>query len=453
MSAHGAARRTPIRHLLASAAEHGAVEVTGWVKTSRFSKNVSFIHIFDGSTTKTIQVVLSAEQAAELQTRLGIGASLRVTGRWVKSPGGEQALEVAADRIEVLGDSDAETYPIQKKATSFEYLRTIAHLRTRTNTFQSVFRVRNAVSWQIHKFFQERGFLWVHTPIIATADCEGAGEMFEIHTSHETPFFGTPAMLTVSGQLQVETFAEAFCDVYTFGPTFRAENSNTSRHAAEFWMVEPEIAFGDLNDVIALAEDFIREVARGTMAQCPDDFQFFDDRIEKGVIASIEKAISKPFDRITYAEAQEILKKSGRAFENPIGWGESLQSEHERFLAEQYFQGPVFVTDYPTEQKAFYMRLSDDERTVAATDLLVPRIGEIIGGSQREERLDVLQDQLRKRGMDSAPLWWYLDLRRFGSVPHGGFGLGLERMIMWLTGMQNIRDVVPFPRTPGNAAF
>jgi asparaginyl-tRNA synthetase len=453
---HGVDRRVPIRTLLATAGAEAPVVVTGWVKTSRFSKNVSFVHLYDGSTTKTVQVVLSAEQAAELGPKLGIGAAVRVEGRWVTSPAAGQPFEVHATGITVLGDSHPTDYPLQKKATSFEHLRTIAHLRPRTNTFQSVFRVRNALSWQIHRFFQERGFLWIHTPILAASDAEGAGEMFHVSAGEpkgEPPFFGRDVMLTVSGQLNVETFAEAFTDVYTFGPTFRAENSNTPRHAAEFWMIEPEICFANLDDLIALAEAFIKQVGLSTIAQCGDDFQFFDDRIEKGVVAAVTETLNKPFARITYTEAQEILKKSGKSFEFPIGWGESLQAEHERFLAEQHFKGPVFVTDYPTAQKAFYMRLSDDERTVAATDLLVPRIGEIIGGSQREERLDVLQDQLKKRGMDAAPYWWYLDLRRYGSVPHAGFGLGLERMLMWMTGMANIRDVIPFPRTPGHADF
>jgi asparaginyl-tRNA synthetase len=450
---HGVHRRTPIRHLLPSAREGASVVVTGWVKTSRFSKNVSFVHLFDGSTTKTVQVVLTADQARDLEARLGIGASVRVNGRWVASPAPEQPFEVAAETVEILGDTDPTTYPIQRKATSFEHLRTIAHLRPRTNTFQSVFRVRNALSWQIHRFFQERGFLWIHTPIIGSSDAEGAGEMFHVSTGGKEEFFGQPVMLTVSGQLEVETYVQAFTDVYTFGPTFRAENSNTARHAAEFWMIEPEIAFGDLDDVIALAEEFIKEVAKATHEQCAEDFDFFDQRIEKGVVQAVRDTLARPFARVTYTEAQEILAKSGRKFEYPIGWGTSMQAEHERFLAEEYFKGPVFVTNYPVEQKAFYMRLDDGGKTVSATDLLVPRIGEIIGGSQREERLDVLRDQMQRRGMSEAPYWWYLDLRRWGTVPHGGFGLGLERMLMWITGMQNIRDVIPFPRTPGHADF
>ncbi len=453
----GTGRRTPIRTLLTIAKADEAVVATGWVKTSRFSKNVSFMHLYDGSTTKTVQVVLTPEQTEALQSRLVVGACVRATGKWVVSPAKGQAFEIAADSIEVLGDVDASAYPIQKKDTSFEYLRTIAHLRTRTNTFQSVFRVRNALSWQIHKFFQERQFLWIHTPIISTNDAEGAGECFGLAHGKpgDPPFFGAPAMLTVSGQLNVECFAEAFTDVYTFGPTFRAENSNTARHAAEFWMIEPEICFADLDDVIALAQDFIQVVGRATIAQCAEDFEFFDARIaqDKEFTNKTLAILDRPFARITYAEAQDILLKSGKKFEFPIGHGTSMQSEHERFLAEEYFKGPVFVTNYPRVQKAFYMRLDDGGETVSATDLLVPRIGEIIGGSQREDRLDVLQEQLRVRNMPEAPYWWYLDLRRYGTVPHGGFGLGFERMLMWMTGMTNIRDVIPFPRTPGHADF
>jgi asparaginyl-tRNA synthetase len=450
----GVDRRIAIRHLLAGAVEGARVEVTGWVKTSRFSKNVSFVHVYDGSTTRTIQVVLDAAQAETWGPRLGIGAAVRFAGVWVKSPGGEQAFEVAAETVEVIGDSDPATYPLQKKATSLEHLREIAHLRPRTNTFQSVNRVRNALSHNIHRYFQERGFLWIHTPIISTADAEGAGEQFHVTAGTDPKgFFGQPSFLTVSGQLEVETHAQAFTDVYTFGPTFRAENSNTARHAAEFWMIEPEICFADLNDVIALAQDFLKVVVGRTLDQCAEDFAFFDKFIEKGVVGAVQKAIDADFARVTWDEAQDILVKSGRTFEYPVGPGTHLQAEHERFLAEEYFQGPVFVTNYPAEQKAFYMRLDDNGRTVSATDLLVPRIGEIIGGSQREERLDVLERRMRAMGLDPQTYWWYLDLRRFGTVPHGGFGLGLERLILWVTGMKNIRDVIPFPRTPGQAGF
>jgi asparaginyl-tRNA synthetase len=450
----GTSRRKTIRALLDTAEIGTAVEATGWVRTSRFSKNVSFIHLYDGSGTQTVQVVLQADADPELKNQLGVGAAVRVAGTWVESQGGKQAVEILADSVDIIGTCDPTTYPLQKKRTSFEHLRTIAHLRPRTNTHQSVLRVRNALAWQVHKFFQERGFLWIHTPIISASDCEGAGELFGVSVDGDpSAYFGHPTYLTVSGQLQVECMAQSHTDVYTFGPTFRAENSHTARHASEFWMIEPEMAFADLDDVISLAEDFIRTIANGTIAQCPDDMDFFNMRISKGVVEAIQEAVNQPFHRISYTEAQDILGKSGRSFEYPIGWGESLQAEHERFLAEEHFGGPVFVTDYPTDQKAFYMKLNDGGKTVACTDLLVPRLGEIIGGSQREERLEVLESESTRRGMDVSHLDWYMDLRRWGTTPHGGFGLGFERMLMWLTGMQNIRDVIPFPRTPGNARF
>ena len=314
--------------------------------------------------------------------------------------------------------------------------------------------MRHQLAWEIHRFFHERGFLWIHTPIISASDAEGAGELFNVtHGAKHEHFFGKPTFLTVSGQLQVECFSSAYTDVYTFGPTFRAENSNTTRHAAEFWMIEPEIAFADLRDDLALAEDFLKAMIRHLFEHCARDLDFFDQRISKGVVSAIQAAVNQPFNRVSYTEAQEILKKSGRSFEYPIGWGEALQAEHERFLAEEHFGGPVFVTDYPTDQKAFYMRLNDGGETVACTDLLVPRLGEIIGGSQREERLDILASEATRRGMDVSHLDWYLDLRRWGTTPHGGFGLGFERMLMWITGIQNIRDAIPFPRTPGNAHF
>ena len=455
----GANRRIPITKLIATAKIGEPVNVNGWVKTSRFSKNVSFLHLFDGSSTATVQVVLEAEQANALKAELGIGTAVSVQGTWVSSPGGKQSVEIAAQTVTVVGNCDASDYPLQKKRMSFEHLRTIAHLRSRTNTFQSVFRVRHALAWQIQRFFQDRGFLWIHTPIIASSDCEGAGEMFEISATgadankEADGFFGTPTFLTVSGQLEVECFAQSHTDVYTFGPTFRAENSNTVRHANEFWMIEPEMAFADLDDVIALAEEFIREVSLATIAQCPDDFDFFNERIDPGNVDAIRAILAKPFSRVTYAEAQRILIASGRKFDYPVGEGTHLQSEHERYLAEDHFNGPVFITDYPIEQKAFYMRRNDDGETVAATDLVVPRLGEIIGGSQREERLDVLDEMMALHNLPEAPYWWYRDLRRYGTTPHGGFGLGFERLLMWLTGMKNIRDVLPFPRTPGNAQF
>ena len=457
--AEATSRRTPIRTLLDDAREGAAVTVTGWVRTSRFSKNVSFVHLYDGSSAATVQVVLSAELAEAHKADLSVGAAVKVAGAWKASPGGRQDFEVEAEQITLVGASDASDFPIQRKRTGLEFLRTVAHLRPRTNTFQSVFRVRNAASWQVHRFFQERGFQWVHTPILTASDAEGAGEMFEVRVPGvEGDFFGKPAFLTVSGQLAVENFAQAFTDVYTFGPTFRAENSNTPRHASEFWMIEPEIAFADLQDDIALAEAFVREVVQGTIAQCEDDFDFFDERIEKGVVQAVLDAVSKPFHKITWHEAQQILAGSGRSFEFPIGPGTHLQSEHERFLAEEHFKGPVFVTNYPADQKAFYMRLDDapapdGTRTVAATDLLVPRIGEIIGGSQREERLNVLDARIAAHGLNPEDYWWYRDLRRYGSTPHAGFGLGLERLLLWMTGMKNIRDVIPFPRTPGQIGF
>jgi asparaginyl-tRNA synthetase len=452
--AHGTQRRIRIRTLLKNAVVGSPVEVTGWVRTSRFSKNVSFVHLYDGSGTETVQVVLQADADPELKTQLGVGTAVKVTGQWVESQGGKQSVEILADAVDIIGTCDPATYPLQKKRTSFEHLRTIAHLRPRTNTHQSMLRVRNALAWQIHRFYQDRGFLWIHTPIISASDCEGAGELFGVSVDGDpSSYFGQPTFLTVSGQLQVECMAQSHTDVYTFGPTFRAENSNTARHASEFWMIEPEMAFADLDDVISLAEDFIRTIANETLAQCADDMDFFDQRISKGVVSAIQTAVNQPFNRVSYTEAQEILKKSGRSFEYPIGWGEALQAEHERFLAEEHFGGPVFVTDYPTDQKAFYMRLNDGGETVACTDLLVPRLGEIIGGSQREERLDVLASEAARRGMDVSHLDWYLDLRRWGTTPHGGFGLGFERMLMWITGIQNIRDAIPFPRTPGNAHF
>jgi asparaginyl-tRNA synthetase len=453
-TAQGTSRRTSIKNLLAGARAGEAVVATGWVKTSRFSKNVSFVHLTDGSDTQTVQVVFAQELDAELKGRLGVGAAVRVHGAWVESPGGKQALEIRAESVEVVGDSDPSTYPLQKKATSMEHLRTIAHLRSRTNTHQSVIRVRNSVSWHIHRFFQERGFQWIHTPIITGSDAEGAGEMFAV-TAGDKPegFFGKPTFLTVSGQLEVECFAQSHTDVYTFGPTFRAENSNTPRHAAEFWMIEPEMAFADLDDVIALAEDFVRTVTRRVMHDLPGDLAFFDERVQPGLIASLEAAISEPFARITFAEAQQILMAADRTWEFPVGPTASLQSEHERYLAEEHFKRPVFVTNYPRDQKAFYMRVDDGGDTVSATDLLVPRVGEMIGGSQREERLDMLLQQIERHHVPAESLWWYVDLRRWGSTPHGGFGLGLERMLMWMTGMQNIRDVIPFARTPGNADF
>jgi asparaginyl-tRNA synthetase len=446
-------RRHTIKDTLATGSAGAPVHLTGWVRNKRISKAVGFLELNDGSTLANLQLVFSADglgpAAAEPVDK---GAAIEVHGTLQPSQGKGQQWEVIATSVEVLGPCPDE-YPLQTKRHSFEFLREKAHLRPRTRTFSAVFRVRNALAMAIHNFFQERGFLWIHTPIIAASDCEGAGDLFEVTSSENESFFGQQAYLTVSGQLNVESYASAYTDVYTFGPTFRAENSHTARHASEFWMVEPEIAFADLGNLLDLAEDFIRSVSFDVHERCPEDMEFFDRWIDKGILERVRSTLEKPFARMTYSEAIEVLEASGRTFEFPVEWGVSLQTEHERFLAEEHVKGPVFVTDYPTEQKAFYMRLSDDGRTVAATDLLVPRLGEIIGGSQREERGDVLTSEMARRGLESAPYWWYTELRRYGTTKHAGFGLGFERLLMYLTGMQNIRDVIPFPRTPGQADF
>ena len=447
-------RRTPIATLLATPDPDKLVEITGWVRNKRVGKNIAFLEVNDGSRLASLQLVFPADgplgtAAADAVDK---GAAVRATGKLVPSKGKGQSWEVLTESIEVVGGCD-EAYPLQTKRHTFEYLRTIAHLRPRTRTFAATFRVRNALAAAIHRFYQDRGFLWIHTPIIAASDCEGGGELFKVTNLDGSDFFGGPSYLTVSGQLNVEPFASAYTDVYTFGPTFRAEKSNTARHSAEFWMIEPEIAFADLNDVMNLAEDFVRTITNEVHERCPEDMEFFDKWVSKGVLGEVRDTVNKPFARMTYTEAIEALQASGQSFEHPTNWGAALQTEHERWLAEEHIKGPVFVTDYPTEQKAFYMRLSDDGRTVAATDLLVPRLGEIIGGSQREERLDILTAELNRRGMEEAPYWWYLELRRFGTTPHGGFGLGFERMLMYITGVQNIRDAIPYPRTPGQAGF
>lgn len=445
------------------------VTVKGWVRTKRDLKECTFVNVNDGSTLAGLQVVIPNTVAAATPAMkdLTTGAAAEFSGELVPSPGKNQAIELHAQQIHLWGGADPETYPLQKKRHSFEFLRTIGHLRPRTNTLGAVMRVRNACAMAIHQFFQERGFLWVHTPIITASDCEGAGELFTVTTLDlaqppKTPegqidfsqdFFGRRAYLTVSGQLEAEIMATAFTNVYTFGPTFRAENSNTSRHLAEFWMVEPEMAFCDLMGDMELAEAFLQFVFRYVLDHCPEEMTFFQERIDKSVMATAEQMASQPFARLSYTEAIQVLEKSGRAFEFPVAWGLDLQSEHERYLAEEYCQRPVIVYDYPAAIKAFYMRLNDDGKTVAAMDVLAPKIGEIIGGSQREERFDVLQQRIVSQGLDPAPYWWYLDLRRYGSVPHAGFGLGFERLVQFMTGMDNIRDVIPFPRTPGNAEF
>ena len=448
-----APRRTPIRALLAEAEQGRQVTLTGWVRNKRISKNVGFLELNDGSTLANLQLVFGERglgpDAAEPVAK---GAAIRAEGFLTASKGKGQAWEVIVTAIEVVGDCP-DDYPLQTKRHSLEFLREKAHLRPRTRTLSAVFRVRNALAMAIHDFLQERGFLWIHTPIIAASDCEGAGELFRVTDLEGKDFFGDPAFLTVSGQINVEAFASAYTDVYTFGPTFRAENSNTPRHAAEFWMIEPEIAFGDMDDLLALTEDFIRDIALSVHERCAEDMELFDRWIEKGVVSHVRETLARPFARMTYGEAMETLQRSGRGFEHPLGWGEALQTEHERYLAEEHVRGPLFITDYPTDQKAFYMRLSDDGRTVQATDLVVPRLGEIVGGSCREERLDVLRSELLRRGMEEAPYWWYAELRRYGTTPHAGFGLGFERMLMYLTGMKNIRDVIPYPRAVGQASF
>jgi asparaginyl-tRNA synthetase len=456
------------------AATGSRVAVRGWVRTRRDSKaGLSFIHVHDGSCFDPLQVVASRElpnydsEIAKLTT----GCAVIATGVLVQSQGKGQAIELQADAVEVVGwVDDPEAYPIQPKPASFEYLREVAHLRPRTNTLGAIARVRHCLSIAIHRYFHEHGFLWVHTPIITASDAEGAGEMFRVSTLDvanlaavpRTPagrtdfaqdFFGREAFLTVSGQLNVETYCLALSKVYTFGPTFRAENSNTSRHLAEFWMVEPEIAFADLAADADLAESFLKYILTALLDERGDDMRFFADRIDKGCIGRIEAFLKAPFERLTYTDAIAALGKSGKTFEFPVRWGMDLQSEHERWLTEEHLKAPVVVMNYPKEIKAFYMRMNGDEKTVAAMDVLAPGIGEIIGGSQREERLDHLDRRLAELHLDPAHYWWYRDLRRYGTVPHAGFGLGLERTIIYATGMANIRDVIPFPRTPGHAAF
>ncbi|MCE2464057.1 MAG: asparagine--tRNA ligase [Dehalococcoidia bacterium] len=460
-------RRTRVVDILSRENAGGEVLVQGWVKTKRSSKNVSFIQLNDGSTLKDLQVVVDETLPDyTLAESLSTGCSVSVVGSLVESPGKGQKYEVHARSVELFGYADPEEYPLQKKRHTLEYLREIGHLRPRTNTFGAMARVRNAVSFAIHSFFQSRGFIFLQAPIITASDAEGAGAMFRVTTldpnnppmkdgrvNYGEDFFGKPAFLTVSGQLEAEIFALALSDVYTFGPTFRAENSNTSRHLAEFWMVEPEVAFCDLEGLSELAEDFLKYIFTYVLENCGEDMVFFNQWYDKSAISTLEGIVSSTFEKLTYTEAVDILKSSGESFEFPVEWGHDLQSEHERYLTEVKIGKPVIVTDYPREIKAFYMRLNDDEKTVRAMDVLVPRIGEIIGGSQREERHDVLLERLRQTGLDERDFWWYMDLRSYGTVPHSGFGLGFERTVQFVTGVQNIRDVIPFPRTPNNAEF
>ena len=461
-----------IKHILASGQPGESLTIQGWVRTKRAAKKFTFIEVNDGSAMNGLQVVAGEDipgYAASME-RISTGASVAISGTLSESPGKGQRVELQASSLEVFGESDGETYPLQKKRHSFEFLRTIGHLRSRTNTLGAVFRVRNACATAIHSFFQEKDFLWMHTPILTASDCEGAGEMFTVtrfnlndipktkdgQTDYSQDFFGKPAYLTVSGQLEAEIMAMAFSNVYTFGPTFRAENSNTSRHLAEFWMVEPEMAFCDLEGNADLAEAFLKYVFSYVLEHCPDDMAFFNERIDNTILETAENIINSEFARITYTEAIALLEtaiKNGQKFEYPVSWGIDMQSEHERYLAEEHFKKPVIVTDYPKEIKAFYMRLNDDNKTVAAMDVLAPRIGEIIGGAQREERLDVLERRIEAAGLPKEDYWWYLDLRRYGTVPHAGFGLGFERLVQFMTGMTNIRDVIPFPRTPDNLEF
>ncbi len=444
-------------------------EIRGWVRTRRDSKGgFSFIEVNDGSCFGNLQVVAPAElsnYASEIQ-KLATGCSIVVVGELKESPASGQATELHATEVRVLGWADAEEYPLQKKRHTLEKLREWSHLRPRTNTIGAVMRVRNRISQSIHRFFDENGFFYTHTPIITASDCEGAGEMFRVTTldldklaasgkpvNYDYDFFKKPAFLTVSGQLNGETYATALGRIYTFGPTFRAENSNTSRHLAEFWMVEPEASFFNLADNMQLAEDFLKRIFADCLNQCGEDMQFFEERIQPGVLEQLRSVVDRPFAHMTYTEAVEVLLSTKQKFDYPVKWGIDLQAEHERYLTEQHVKGPLILTDYPSTIKPFYMRVSDDGRTVSAMDVLVPGVGEIIGGSQREERLDVLLARMTEAGLREEDYWWYIDTRRYGTVPHAGFGLGLERAVQYVTGMQNIRDVIPFPRTPGNAEF
>jgi asparaginyl-tRNA synthetase len=445
------------------------LKICGWVRTVRDQKKFAFIEINDGSTLAGIQVVAdsSLPHYEKLISELTTGASLIVNGTLVESPGAKQKWEVKANSLDILGACSAEDYPLQKKRHSFEFLRTIAHLRPRTNTQGAVARVRNTLGFASHEFFQKRGFLYVQTPIITGSDCEGGGQQFAASSlnlqqlpklddgavDYSKDFFSRPTYLTVSGQLNAEAMACALSDIYTFGPTFRAENSNTSRHLAEFWMIEPEMAFADLKDDMECAESYLKFILNAVLERCPQDLEFFDAFIEKGLIARLQHVASTPFAHLSYTEAIDILKKSGKTFEYSVEWGSDLQSEHERYLAEEYCKKPVILTDYPAKIKAFYMRQNPDGKTVAAMDVLVPKIGEIIGGSQREERYDLLKQKIAEFGLPVDDYWWYLQLRQYGSVPHAGFGAGFERLVLFATGMENIRDVIPFPRYPGHADF
>ena len=461
-------KRSTVKELLGATEKNREVLLKGWVRTRRGNNQLAFIAVNDGTIIHSIQVVADLNLFPEEEMkRITTGSSISITGTLVESMGKGQSVEIQAKEIEVLGDSDPDVYPLQKKGHSFEFLREIAHLRFRTNTFGAVFRIRHALAFAIHKYYNDKGFFCLHTPIITASDAEGAGAMFKVTTLDlkNTPeteegeidfnqdFFGRPTNLTVSGQLEGELGALALSSIYTFGPTFRAENSNTPRHVAEFWMIEPEMAFYDIHDNMDLAEDFLKYLIKYTLENCLDDLEFLNKMVEKGLLERLRFVLEQPFVRKSYTEAVEILMKADKKFEFPVEWGLDLQSEHERFLVEQHFKCPVILTDYPRDIKAFYMKQNDDGRTVRAMDVLFPQIGEIIGGSQREEELDKLQSRMREMDIPEDELWWYLETRKFGTVEHSGFGLGVERLIMFITGMSNIRDVIPFPRTPRSAEF
>jgi asparaginyl-tRNA synthetase len=460
-------RRTRINDVLNSQAPMGQILVKGWVRTRRDAKGVSFLEINDGSSLNNLQAVIAESALADGSlTGVSTGAAVEVEGALVESPGKGQRWEVQATQVRLVGAADPDTYPLQKKRHTDEFLRSIAHLRPRTNKYGALFRIRSESAFAVHSFFRDRGFYYLHTPIITGSDCEGAGAMFRVTTLphgvqepapsaqvYADDFFGQEAYLTVSGQLEAELFACALGDVYTFGPTFRAEDSNTPRHAAEFWMIEPEMAFTDLQGNMDLAEETVKYLIRDIKTNCAEDLGLFSKFVDKELMARLDFVIERPFQRISYTEAVELLTKSGEKFEFPVAYGANLQSEHERWLTEKHFKSPVTIFNYPKEIKPFYMRVNDDGKTVTAMDVLVPGIGEIVGGSQREERLDVLEENMRRHKMDPAAYKWYLDLRRYGTVPHSGFGLGFERMLMFVTGVSNIRDVIPFARTPGSAEF
>jgi asparaginyl-tRNA synthetase len=462
-------RRTKIQDLLQSESFNRQVMVKGWVRTKRGNKNIAFIALNDGSVIHNIQIVVDvAGFDEELLRKITTGSSIGVKGMLMESAGQGQKMEIQASEIELYGESDPDTYPLQKKGHSMEFLREITHLRFRTNTFGAIFRIRHVLAYAIHKYFNDIGFFWLHSPIITSSDAEGAGEMFRVSTldplkppltkdgkeiDYNEDFFARPTNLTVSGQLEAELGALALGGVYTFGPTFRAENSNTPRHLAEFWMIEPEVAFNDIHDNMDLAEDFLKYLIKYALEHCKDDLAFLNNMIDKELLERLKFVVNNEFIRLSYTEAIEILMKSGVKFEFPVSWGLDLQSEHERYLVEKHFKKPVILTDYPKEIKAFYMKQNDDDKTVRAMDVLFPRIGEIIGGSQREEVLEKLENRIREMGMPEEELWWYLDTRKYGTVPHAGFGLGFERLVLFVTGMTNIRDVIPFPRTPRNAEF